>query len=214
MQKKASNQNTVKPKWRSTSLHSLAKIPMLFLKISRLTTTSPDILVILRSKGFSPILRWIETWPFFIPSKEETPFQPHIEHLTHISSSADAELPHKNKRATKHFKSVSRTQSSWAKGHENLYRCKAIWVLMQNKGGGQRMLGQREKENSEFAHRQNKAVGDQAEKSQPLKEERYFQKSVPNWMVTMTHNTKVLPLLLARYVQAIWRTQKPRKAAF
>ena len=76
------------------------------------------------------------------------------------------------------------------------------------------MLGQREKENSEFAHRQNKAVGDQAEKSQPLKEERYFQKSVPNWMVTMTHNTKVLPLLLARYVQAIWRTQKPRKTAF
>lgn len=54
----------------------------------------------------------------------------------------------------------------------------------------------------------------QAEKSLPLKEKRYFQKLVLTWMITKIHGTKVLPLLLVKYVPAIWGTWKAQAVSF
>lgn len=38
-------------------------------------------------------LSWIWTWSLSIPSEEDPPFQAHIEHLKHISQTADSGLP-------------------------------------------------------------------------------------------------------------------------
>lgn len=75
------------------------------------------------------------------------------------------------------------------------------WRSMRNEGGTQRLLGQLEN-NKKICWTEKQDSGRAWSAHSRLKE-RYFCKLVPNWVIPRTHITKVVTLLLVKYMHDV-----------